>query len=111
MAASLSVDAGEPKLLPSLPASPTTSEDLSRAPVWADPDEEETTPQKKQDKGKERVVNLDVEEAGGSGEVSEEESPGSYPPTSEDTTETRRIEEVSRALTTDHAMNTHCEYW
>lgn len=72
------------------------SEDLSRAPAWTEDDdeeEEETTPRKKQKKGKERVVDLDAEQA--SGEVSEEESPRSYPPTSEDAAETRKIEEVS----------------
>lgn len=69
------------------------SEDLSRAPAWvedAEQDEQETTPRKSKDKGKGRVV--DVEEA--SGEVSEEEIPRTYPPTSEDAAETRKIEEV-----------------
>lgn len=97
MASSLAVtSAGDPQPLPSLPGSPTASEDLSRGTAWIDPEEEETTPRKKQDKGKGRVVNLDVEEDA-SREVSEaeDEGPGSYPPTNEDANETRRVEEVS----------------
>ena len=97
MASSLAVNpAGDPQPLPSLPGSPTSSEDLSRRPAWIDPEEEETTPHKKQDKGKGRVVNLDVEEDA-SREVSEaeDEGPRSYPPTNEDANETRRVEEVS----------------
>jgi hypothetical protein len=80
-----------PQPLPSLPPSPTTSEDLSRAHAWTEQDtDDERTPQKK-DTGKSReVIGLNDE-----GETSEEEGGGSYPPTNEDATETRRIEDVS----------------
>ena len=80
-----------PQPLPSLPPSPTTSEDLGRAHAWTEQDtDDESIPQKK-DKGKSReVISLDDE-----GETSEEEGGGSYPPTNEDAAETRRIEDVS----------------
>jgi hypothetical protein len=56
-------------------------------------------PQKK-DKGKSReVINIDVE-ANGSGEISEDDGAGLYPPTNEDVTETRRIEDVRFGETT-----------
>lgn len=109
MSSGLSADFGaHPKPLPSLPPSPTTSEDLSRAPAWIDLEEEDqTTPQKKKDKGKgKQVANPDVEEGAESGEISEEEEArNSYPPTTEDTSETRRIEEVS--FNTTHTTSYH----
>jgi hypothetical protein len=87
-----------PHPLPSLPPSPTTSEDLSRAHVWAeaeDSDEPENIPQKK-DKGKSKeIIDLNTERGGG-GESSEDEAGGSYPPTNEDAAETRRIEDNLR---------------
>ncbi|KIM74331.1 hypothetical protein PILCRDRAFT_707106 [Piloderma croceum F 1598] len=81
-----------PQPLPSLPPSPTTSEDLSRAHAWTEQDtDDESTPQKK-DKGKSReMISLNDE-----GETSEEEGGGSYPPTNEDAAETRRIEDNLR---------------
>lgn len=86
-------DRTSPQPLPSLPPSPTISEDLSRAQAWAEQDDEKA-PQKK-DKGKSKeVINLNIEE-GGSGDTSEDEASGSYPPTNEDAAETRRIEDVS----------------
>jgi len=98
MSSTTSVDKnGDPQPLPSLPGSPTMSEDLSRAPAWvedAEQDEQETTPRKSKDKGKGRVVDADVEETGE--EVSEEEIPRTYPPTNEDAAETRKIEENLR---------------
>lgn len=86
-----------PQPLPSLPPSPTASEDLSRAHVWAEPEdsgEPDNRPQKI-DKGKSKeVIDLNIE-GGRSEETSEEEGGGSYPPTNEDVAETRRIEDVS----------------
>jgi len=81
-----------PQPLPSLPPSPTTSEDLGRAHAWTELEDtdDETIPQKK-NKGKSReVVNLNDGE-----ETSEDEGGSSYPPTNEDAAETRRIEDVS----------------
>jgi hypothetical protein len=94
MESSLPIDnRTSPQPLPSLPPSPTTSEDLGRAHAWTElleDTDDETIPQKK-DKGKSReVVNLNDGE-----ETSEDEGGSSYPPTNEDAAETRRIEDVS----------------
>jgi len=80
-----------PQPLPSLPPSPTTSEDLGRAHAWTEQEDSDDGIPKKNDKGKAREVTSLNDE----GETSEEEGGGSYPPTNEDAAETRRIEDVS----------------
>jgi hypothetical protein len=96
-----------PHPLPSLPSSPTTSEDLGRAHVWAEPedtDEPENIPQKK-DKGKAREIVSLVVEGVGNGDTSEEEGGGAYPPTTEDAAETQKIEDVSLERISHHSLN------
>ncbi|KAH7912395.1 hypothetical protein BJ138DRAFT_1004535 [Hygrophoropsis aurantiaca] len=85
-----------PQILSSLPPSPLSEEDLSKAQAWAD--EDEFTPERHSispastDKGKGKQSDDSYDEE----EPSDVNGSAEYPPTSDEVAETRRVEENMR---------------
>jgi hypothetical protein len=89
--------------MPSLPPSPTTEEDLSRAQAWSDgngeSDGSESELRQKRDrrKGKEKESATErpyIRVTGSDDSLEQQQDIDAYPPTNDDVTETRRVEEV-----------------
>src|SRR3984957_8858005 len=99
--------------LPSLPPSPTTEEDLSRAQAWTDgnggSDGSESEVRQKRDrrKGKEKESATDrpyVRVTGSDDSLEQQQDVDAYPPMNDDITETRRVEKV-RSFTSPTKYN------
>lgn len=92
-----SIETITPHPLPSLPPSPSSEEDLSRAQVWQDDTNSHHQPSHTAAKGKQKQTRENYRDNGSDEALGSPEESGAYPPTNDDQTETRRVEEVSFA--------------